>query len=95
MSREKKTEFRSEQIENFIKICKYLATDPLRPTNIQEIQTALSLTYNKTLWALHAGAKLGWLEQIGDGWRLGPELSRLAEKVRKGIEDEKRRYLGE
>jgi predicted Rossmann fold nucleotide-binding protein DprA/Smf involved in DNA uptake len=93
--KEKKTDFESETQQNLMKIVMYLATDVLRPTTMKEIQDALGLTYNKTLWSLQNLKLAGWAEQIADGWRLGPRLPRIAEDVRKGITDTVKRYIGE
>ena len=95
IKREKKTDFETETQQNLIRIVEYLAVDVLRPITMKELQDALGLTYNKTLWTLQNLKLAGWAEQIADGWRLGPRLPKIAMDVRKGIADTVKRYVGE
>jgi hypothetical protein len=92
--KEKKTDFTLESQQNLMKIVEYLATDVFRPTTVDEIMTALSITNNKTIWALHNLKFRGWAEQIADGWRLSPRIVRIADAVRANLGETVKRYLG-
>ena len=89
----KKTDFTNESQQNLMKIVEYLATDVFRATTAQEICEALNITKSKAYWTLQNLELAGWVEQIADGWKLGPRLPRIAEKVRKGIEENIKQYL--
>ncbi|MDP3013864.1 MAG: hypothetical protein Q8M92_06440, partial [Candidatus Subteraquimicrobiales bacterium] len=95
--KEKKTDFTNESQQNLMKIVEYLSTDVFRVVTTQEICDALGITKSKAYWTLQNlsgdGSKQGWVEQIADGWKLGPRLPRIAEKVRKGIEANIKQYL--
>lgn len=97
--KEKKTDFTNESQQNLMKIVECLATDVFRPMTTQEICDALGITKSKAYWTLQNlvgdGNKLGWVEQVADGWRLGPRLPKIAEIVRKGIADNVKQYLSE
>lgn len=89
-----KTDYTIESQQNLIKIVHYLATDVTRHTTIGEIAEALELTKSKVQWTLHNLRERGWVEQSGDGWRLGMSISRIAENVRKAHADSLQKYLG-
>ena len=91
--KEKKTDFTNESQQNLMKIVEYLATDVFRSTTAQEICEALGISKSKAYWTLQNLKDAGWVEQIADGWKLGPRLPRIAEKVRKGIEENIKLYL--
>lgn len=92
--KERKTDFTNESQQNLMKIVEYLATDVFRATTVQEICEAMCLTKSKAYWTLQNLKDTGWVEQIADGWKLGPRLPRIAEKVRKGIEENVKAFLG-
>lgn len=89
----KKTDYTIVPQQNLIKVVMYLATDVTRHTTVREIAEALELKPQVVSWTLHNLRERAWVEQSGDGWRLGPGLSRLAESVRKGLADSVQRYL--
>lgn len=95
----KKTDFTNESQQNLIRIVEVLATDVFRPMSAQEIADALGITKSKAYWTLQNlagdGSRLGWVEQVSDGWRLGPRMPKIAEIVRKGIAENVKQYLGE
>ena len=90
----RKTDFTIEAQQNLIKTVHYLATDVTRHCTIGEISEALALTKNKVQWTLHNLRERGWVEQSGDGWRLGQAIARIAEAIRKAHADSLQRYLG-
>lgn len=91
--KEKKTDFTNESQQNLMKIVEYLATDVFRSTTAQEICEALGISKSKAYWTLQNLELAGWVEQQAEGWKLGPRLPRIAEKVRKGIEENIKLYL--
>lgn len=95
--KEKKTDFTNESQQNLMRIVECLATDVFRPMTTQEISDALGITKSKAYWTLQNlvgdGSRLGWVEQVADGWRLGPRMPKIAELVRKGIADNVKQYL--
>lgn len=89
-----KTDFTLESQQNLMKVVEYLSTDPLRPTTMDEIMKALSITKNKAEWTLHNLKLRGWTEQIANGWRLGPRLPKIAADVKKAIDTTAKKYTG-
>jgi len=96
--KERKTDFTNESQQNLMRIIEYMASEPFRVFTTQEICEALGITKSKCYWTLQNlvgdGSRQGWLEQEADGWKLGARLPRIAEKVRKGIDENVRRFLG-
>ena len=89
-----KTDYINESQQNLIKIVGYLATDVTRNSTIKDICEALELSYSKVNWTLHNLRERGWVEQNGDGWRLGAGLGQISERIRKSFALAAERYLG-
>jgi len=93
--KERKTDFTNESQQNLMKVVGYLSTDVFRATTVQEICDALGITKSKCYWTLQNLLLEGWVEQEADGWKLGPRISRISEKVRKAVSESLKRYLDE
>ncbi|GAB62684.1 MAG: hypothetical protein DWB56_14745 [Candidatus Jettenia sp.] len=91
--RDGKTDYKNESQQNLIKIVKYLAKDVFRPVTPQEIIDALGLSKSKATWTLHNLKLGGWAEQVSTGWRLSPELVKIADSVRSTLKDVMQKYL--
>ncbi len=93
MAKEGKTDYTIEAQQNLMRIVQYLATDVTRVMSQKEIEEALELSYNKVNFALHNLRMQNWAEQVADGWRLSPLISKISIAVQKGITDTAKRYL--
>lgn len=96
MKKEAKTDYTNESQQNLMRIVEYLAADVFKPTTVQELVDALEgLSYSKASWTLQNLKIKGWVDQIGDTWRLSPRIVRIADSVRANFGEATRRYLGQ
>lgn len=86
-------DYKNESQQNLIKIVEYLARDVFKPVTTQEIMEALALTKSKAHWTLHNLKIGGWAEQVSSGWRLSPDLVKIADAVRATLKEVMHRYL--
>lgn len=86
-------DYKNESQQNLIKIVEYLARDVFKPATTQEIMEALALTKSKAHWTLHNLKIGGWVEQASSGWRLSPELVKIADSVRATLKEVMHKYL--
>lgn len=91
--RDYKTDYENESQQNLIKVVKYLARDVFKPVTPQEIMNALGLSKSKAIWTLHNLEIGGWAEQVSSGWRLSPELVKIADSVRANLKEVMQKYL--
>lgn len=89
-----KTDYENEGQQNLIKVVKYLAKDVFKPVTPQEIMDTFGLSKSKAIWTLHNLAIGGWAEQLSNGWRLSPELVKIADSVRANLKEAMEKYLG-
>ena len=88
-----KANYENECQQNLIKVIEYLAKDVFRPVTTQEVMDALGISKNKAHWTLHNLKIGGWAEQIASGWRLSPDLVKIADSVRATLKEVMHRYL--
>lgn len=94
MGSDRKTDYTTDTQQDLMKVVHWLATDVTRYSTITEISTALDISSNKVYRTLMNLRDRGWVEKSGEGWRLGPGISKISEAVRKGLIDTMQRYLG-
>jgi DNA-binding IclR family transcriptional regulator len=91
---ERKTDYTIDTQQNLMKIVGWLATDVTRHSTVTEVAEALDISQNQVFRTFCNLQERGWVERSGEGWRLGPGISKISESVRKGLSDTMHRYLG-
>ena len=93
MDEKGKRDYETEGQQNLIKVVKFRGRDVFKPVTPQEIMDALGLTKSKAAWTLHNLKLGGWAEQVSGGWRLSPDLVKIADTVRGCLKDVMQKYL--
>lgn len=83
----------AESQQVLMKIVEYMAADICSPTSVQELCNALDITHKKAARALSSLAERDWVERVSAGWRLSPRIVKIADRVRKNINEAMKKYF--